>query len=127
MARRTAIATAPAAFLAILVLAAVALAARPATRAERAEITRLIHQDHAGDIAHPGKVKVRKIIVSTKAPWASAELAERFPGEAGADLAGALFKRHDGHYRLVRVGSDALGCGLISNAISEELGLGRCP
>lgn len=70
---------------------------------------------------------MRKIVVSTKAPWASAELAEHFSGEAGADIAGALFKRRDGRYRLVRVGSDALGCGLISNAVSEELGLGRCP
>jgi hypothetical protein len=112
--------------LAALETAGIALAARPATQAERAEITSLIHHDHSGDIAHPGKVKVRKIVVSTEAPWASAELATFFPGE-GADVAGALFKRHADRYRLVRIGSDALGCGLLSNAVAEELGLGRCP
>jgi hypothetical protein len=111
-----------------LALAAIALAARPATRAERTEITRLIHHDHSGDIAKPGQVHVRKILVSTKAPWASAELVIHFPGEGpgGGDFAGALLRRTASGYRIAKIGSDAIGCGLISNAISEELDLGRC-
>jgi hypothetical protein len=122
------LATLAVALIGCLALAAFALAARPATKAERAEITRLIHHDHSGDIAKPGKAHVLKILVSTKSPWASAELVTHFPGEGpgGGDYAGALLKRGAGGYRIVRIGSDAIGCGLISNAISEELDLGRC-
>ncbi len=124
---RRAIATATiAALLAALVVAAVAFAARLATPAERAEIVRLVHHDESGDITHPGRVKVGKIIVSTKGPWASAQVAMSIPGESGEDTAGAIFKRRAGHYKLVGVGTDEVGCGVVSNAIAEELGLGGC-
>jgi hypothetical protein len=104
-----------------LIAAASAFGARPATRSERAQLVSAIRHYHRG-IAHPGRVRVQKILISTKGPWAKMRLVLPISG-GGKDRALGLAHKVDGRWKIATVGSAGLGCGL-PVAVGDDLHLG---
>jgi hypothetical protein len=106
-----------------LIAAGSAFGARPATRSERAQLVSAVRHHHNG-IAHPNRVHVPKILISTKGPWAKLRLVLRLPG-GKKDIAFAVAHKTNGRWKIVSVGSAGLGCGLPTR-VARDLHL-YCP
>jgi hypothetical protein len=107
----------------VFISAGSAFGARPATRSERAQLVSAIRHHHNG-IAHPNRVHVPKILISTKGPWAKLRLVLRLPG-GNKDIGFAVARKPNRRWKIVRVGSAGLGCG-IPIRVARDLHL-YCP
>jgi hypothetical protein len=104
-----------------LALPTAALAKRPATKPEKAKISKAAHRSKQTDFFDC--FKVDHVRISTKGPWAGATLRDC---DDEADAIFGLFSRKDGKWKLRRMGNGSVGCDIAPRKVQKDLDLG-CP
>ena len=106
--------------LVTVLLATDASAHRGPTRSESAAISAALHRPNMG-IRAGLCFHVRKIVISTAGPWASAKLVpcDRHRG----DTAAAVLRRLGGRWRVRDVGTSGVGCTVAPARVRHDLRL----